>query len=179
MYSVSDDSVWPLPGFPIRSSPDQCLLGNSPRLFAACYDLHQLYVSRHPPFTLESRHTVGFHWCFICRIYPSHSCMQNMHVCEIFFCVHPLTKRKWGEHRSIHIRSTRTWISFVYRYSIIKVHVLLTTLCVHHVFSVRPSMFGHISGVSDVSRIKKPLIRWVWIQRLRVQQGVICLASIP
>ena len=35
--------------FSIRISPDQSLLGSSPRLFAACYVLHRLLQSRHPP----------------------------------------------------------------------------------------------------------------------------------
>jgi hypothetical protein len=36
-------------GFPIRISPDQSLLGSSPRLFAACYVLHRSFESRHSP----------------------------------------------------------------------------------------------------------------------------------
>jgi hypothetical protein len=36
-------------GFPIRTSPDQSLLGSSPRLFAACYVLHRSFESRHSP----------------------------------------------------------------------------------------------------------------------------------
>ena len=36
-------------GCPIRRSPDQSLLGGSPRLIAACYVLHRLLKSRHPP----------------------------------------------------------------------------------------------------------------------------------
>lgn len=36
-------------GCPIRRSPDQSLLGDSPRLIAACYVLHRLLKSRHPP----------------------------------------------------------------------------------------------------------------------------------
>lgn len=43
-FSVKDGK-----GCPIRISPDQCLLGSSPRLFAACYVLHRLFESRHPP----------------------------------------------------------------------------------------------------------------------------------
>src|SRR6266487_4633596 len=47
-------SDWPLrqPGFPIRTPPDQCLLGGSPRLIAACNVLHRLLAPRHPPYAL-------------------------------------------------------------------------------------------------------------------------------
>jgi hypothetical protein len=41
-------------GFPIRKSPDQSLLGNSPKLFAAYHVLHRLLVPRHPPYALSS-----------------------------------------------------------------------------------------------------------------------------
>ena len=40
-------------GFPIRRSPDQRLLATSPKLFAGCYVLHRLLMSRHPPFALN------------------------------------------------------------------------------------------------------------------------------
>lgn len=40
-------------GFPIRISSDQRLLTTSPGLFAGCYVLHRLFVSRHPPCALE------------------------------------------------------------------------------------------------------------------------------
>src|SRR3989339_886595 len=39
-------------GYPIRISPDQRLLTTSPKLFAGCYVLHRLLMSRHPPFAL-------------------------------------------------------------------------------------------------------------------------------
>src|SRR5437879_3021558 len=47
-------SDWPLrqPGFPIRTPPDQSLLGGSPRLIAACDVLHRLLAPRHPPYAL-------------------------------------------------------------------------------------------------------------------------------
>src|SRR2546423_10703458 len=47
-------SDWPLrqPGFPIRTPPDQSLLGGSPRLIAACNVLHRLLAPRHPPYAL-------------------------------------------------------------------------------------------------------------------------------
>ncbi len=41
-------------GFPIRTSPDQSLLGNSPKHIAACRVLHRLLVPRHPPYALCS-----------------------------------------------------------------------------------------------------------------------------
>ena len=40
-------------GFPIRTSPDQRLLGISPKLFAANRVLHRLLVPRHPPYALK------------------------------------------------------------------------------------------------------------------------------
>ena len=42
------------PGFPIRKSTDQCLLGTSPWLIAACHVLHRLYAPRHPPDALKA-----------------------------------------------------------------------------------------------------------------------------
>ena len=39
-------------GFPIRTSPDHSLLGNSPRLIAASDVLHHLLQPRHPPYAL-------------------------------------------------------------------------------------------------------------------------------
>ena len=41
-----------MPGFPIRTSPDQRLVGSSPRLIAASYVLHRLLAPRHPPCAL-------------------------------------------------------------------------------------------------------------------------------
>ena len=46
-------------GCPIRRSPDQSLLGDSPRLIAACYVLHRLLKSRHPPCACVTT----FHCC--------------------------------------------------------------------------------------------------------------------
>ena len=46
-------------GCPIRRSPDQSLLGDSPRLIAACYVLHRLLKSRHPPCACVT----AFHCC--------------------------------------------------------------------------------------------------------------------
>src|SRR5438874_7169896 len=47
-------SDWPLrqPGFPIRTPPDQSLLGGSPRLIAAYSVLRRLLAPRHPPYAL-------------------------------------------------------------------------------------------------------------------------------
>ncbi len=42
------------PGFPIRTSPDQRSVGNSPELFAATHVLHRLLAPRHPPHALSS-----------------------------------------------------------------------------------------------------------------------------
>src|SRR2546428_1044431 len=49
MYSPPGLRVQPRRGYPIRTSPDQSLLGSSPRLIAACYVLHRRSKSRHPP----------------------------------------------------------------------------------------------------------------------------------
>jgi hypothetical protein len=42
------------PGFPIRTSPAQRSVGNSPELFAATHVLHRLLAPRHPPHALSS-----------------------------------------------------------------------------------------------------------------------------
>ena len=54
-------------GFPIRTSPDQCLVGNSPKLFAATRVLHRLSAPRHPPHALSSLLT-----SISCLSTPSH-----------------------------------------------------------------------------------------------------------
>lgn len=41
-------------GFPIRTSSDQRLVGNSPRLNAASHVLHRLDMPRHPPCALKT-----------------------------------------------------------------------------------------------------------------------------
>jgi hypothetical protein len=41
-------------GFPIRTSPAQRSVGNSPELFAATHVLHRLLAPRHPPHALSS-----------------------------------------------------------------------------------------------------------------------------
>jgi hypothetical protein len=41
-------------GFPIQTSPDQSLVGSSPRLFAASYVFHRLSMPRHPPCALNN-----------------------------------------------------------------------------------------------------------------------------
>ena len=46
------------PGFPIRKSPDQSSLDNSPGLIAAYHVLHRLSTPRHPPCTLSSLATL-------------------------------------------------------------------------------------------------------------------------
>ena len=52
MYSC--ESTAEAVGFPIRKSPDQCSLGNSPKLIAAYHVLHRLSDPRHPPCALSS-----------------------------------------------------------------------------------------------------------------------------
>ena len=39
-------------GFPIRISPDQSLVADSPKLFAGSNVLHRLQLPRHPPYAL-------------------------------------------------------------------------------------------------------------------------------
>ena len=60
MNSVTDDGTLLPPGCPIRVPSDRCLLGGSPRSFAACYALHRLLVPRHPPCALSSLTTFFF-----------------------------------------------------------------------------------------------------------------------
>ena len=50
----TDDRALPLPGFPIRKSPDQSLFSGSPKLIAAYHVLHRLSLPRHPPYALSS-----------------------------------------------------------------------------------------------------------------------------
>ena len=52
MYSDTGDTTSLVPGFPIRTSSDQCLVGSSPRLIAAPYVLLRLLVPSHPPCAL-------------------------------------------------------------------------------------------------------------------------------
>ena len=54
MYSGRSDGLLRPLGFPIRKSPDQCSVGNSPELFAATHVLHRLSAPRHPPHALSS-----------------------------------------------------------------------------------------------------------------------------
>ena len=52
MCSGKDDTALPVPGFPIRTSPDLRLFGDYPELFAACHVLPRLLSPRHPPHAL-------------------------------------------------------------------------------------------------------------------------------
>src|ERR1700710_2223511 len=54
MYSDRGDWALPQPGFPIRISTDQSLVGSSPWLFAATHVLHRHLAPRHPPLALHS-----------------------------------------------------------------------------------------------------------------------------
>src|SRR3954454_16545249 len=49
MCSGMGDRTCLLPGFPIRTSPDQSSVDSSPGLFAASHVLLRLLVPRHPP----------------------------------------------------------------------------------------------------------------------------------
>ena len=57
MYSLCSDMTFTMPGFPIRTSPGQSLLGGSPRLIAAFHVLRRSLVPRHPPYALNSFNT--------------------------------------------------------------------------------------------------------------------------
>ena len=52
MYSPADTAE--AVGFPIQKSPDQSLLGSSPKLIAANHVFRRLLVPRHPPYALSS-----------------------------------------------------------------------------------------------------------------------------
>jgi hypothetical protein len=52
MCSGRGDRPLHLPGFPIRTSPDQSLVADSPGLIAGSYVLLRLLVPRHPPCAL-------------------------------------------------------------------------------------------------------------------------------
>ena len=41
-------------GFPIRTSPDHCLVDGFPELFAVTHVLHRFWAPRHPPLALHS-----------------------------------------------------------------------------------------------------------------------------
>src|SRR5690242_10687761 len=52
MCSGRGDRQLRLTGFPIRKSPDHCLVADSPGLIAGSNVLHRLLVPRHPPCAL-------------------------------------------------------------------------------------------------------------------------------
>jgi hypothetical protein len=54
MYLARDDARLRAPGCPIRKSPDQSLLGGSPKLIAAYHVLHRWLAPRHSPCALSS-----------------------------------------------------------------------------------------------------------------------------
>ena len=54
MYSGRGHATFIAWGFPIRTSPAQRLVGNSPELFAATHVLLRLLAPRHPPHALSS-----------------------------------------------------------------------------------------------------------------------------
>ena len=57
MYSPAGNTTQLVLGFPIRTSSDQRLIDNSPRLNAAFHVLHRLSMPRHPPCALNNEHT--------------------------------------------------------------------------------------------------------------------------
>ena len=54
MYSNVDNLDLSKLGFPIRKSPDQSLIADSPRLFAGFYVLLRLLMPRHSPYALNN-----------------------------------------------------------------------------------------------------------------------------
>ncbi len=60
MDSAMNDNLFRLPGFPIRISTDQCLIGDSPWLFAAIHVLLSLLTPRHPSYALSNLSSSGF-----------------------------------------------------------------------------------------------------------------------
>ena len=54
MYSGRGNAAFTTLGFPIRTSPAQRSVGNSPELFAATHVLLRLLAPRHPPHALSS-----------------------------------------------------------------------------------------------------------------------------
>ena len=61
MYSDMDYLSFKRYGFPIRKSPDQSLLGGSPKLIAACHVLHRHLLPRHPSYALSSLTKIEMH----------------------------------------------------------------------------------------------------------------------
>ena len=68
MYSVHNIQLFNWMGSPIRRFPGHRLLSTSPRLIAACYVLHRLIMSRHPPFALIAYHR-NTKLCFFLNTY--------------------------------------------------------------------------------------------------------------
>ena len=56
MNSPAGNTTQLVLGFPIRTSSDQRLVGNSPRHNAASHVLHRLSMPRHPPYALNKKH---------------------------------------------------------------------------------------------------------------------------
>src|SRR5687767_13077782 len=48
-------------GYPIRKSPDQSLVADSPRHIAGSHVLHRLLMPRHPPYALKNLNTQNDH----------------------------------------------------------------------------------------------------------------------
>ena len=81
MYSCWSDTVLPVPGCPIRKSPDQSLLSGSPKLIAASHALHRLLAPRHSPCALNSLTKMQEHPCACTRRLPVHtlfSCQRTL-----------------------------------------------------------------------------------------------------
>src|SRR5262249_48266113 len=73
MDSCRNDIVLPMPGCPIRKSPDQSLLSGSPKLIAASHALRRLLAPRHSPCALNSLTTMQEHPCACTRRLPVHT----------------------------------------------------------------------------------------------------------
>ena len=93
MNSRRDDTGLPVPGFPIRKSPDQSLLSGSPKLIAASHVLHRLLAPRHPPYALSSLTTyaqsyhvlalAGYPYIAIQLSKSSDACYGSIHFSEL------------------------------------------------------------------------------------------------
>ena len=60
MHSPAGNTTQLMLGFPIRTSSDQRLVGNSPRLNAASHVLHRPSMPRHPPYARNTKqHTTA------------------------------------------------------------------------------------------------------------------------
>ena len=105
----------PPPGFPIRTSPDQCLFSGSPRLFAAIHVLHRRLMPRHPPYALLS----------LIRLFPLF--LQHCNLARISITAHVVLCISLMRVLSGHVASVNLDVSlYPLTYEIVKDRFLLT-----------------------------------------------------